>query len=86
MKLEFIGRLVDAGETEIEASSFVSPKWVPQLADAAELWPQLPSGPTYWALIPNMKGLERALEVGVQNIALFTAARCGFGGYWTIPS
>lgn len=73
-KLAFIQALLDAGLKEIEVTSFVSPKWVPQLADAAELWPQLPPGGLYSALVPNMKGLERAIELGVDRIALFTAA------------
>jgi len=77
-KVEFISKLVEAGLKEIEATSFVSPKWVPQLGDAAELWPQLPPGPTYSALVPNSKGLERAMEVGVNRIALFTAASDAF--------
>ncbi|MBX7135870.1 MAG: hydroxymethylglutaryl-CoA lyase [Fimbriimonadaceae bacterium] len=77
-KLEFIRRLAEAGLREIEATSFVSPKWVPQLGDAAELWPQLPAGPLYSALVPNVKGLERALEVGVGRIAVFTAASDAF--------
>ena len=77
-KLAFVERLRDAGLREIEATSFVSPKWVPQLGDAAELWPQLPEGPLYSALVPNAKGLERAVEVGVKRIALFTAASDAF--------
>lgn len=78
MKLRFIQSLVDAGLHEIEATSFVSPKWVPQLSDAAEMWPQLPVGPKFSALVPNLKGLARALEVGVSRIALFTAASEAF--------
>jgi len=78
LKLEFISGLIGAGLKEIEATSFVSPKWVPQLGDAAELWPQLPTGATYSALVPNVKGLERAMEVGVNRIALFTAASDSF--------
>jgi hydroxymethylglutaryl-CoA lyase len=75
VKRRFIGALLDAGLREIEATSFVSPKWVPQLADAAELWASLPSGPAkFSALVPNMAGLTRALDVGVDRIALFTAA------------
>lgn len=77
-KLSFIRALAEAGLKEIEASSFVSPKWVPQLGDAAELWPQLPTGPLFSALVPNLKGLERAVEVGVERIALFTAASDAF--------
>ncbi|AIE86217.1 hydroxymethylglutaryl-CoA lyase [Fimbriimonas ginsengisoli] len=78
VKLRFIARLAEAGLKEIEATSFVSPKWVPQLGDAAELWPQLPPGPLYSALVPNQKGLARAIEVGVKRIALFTAASDAF--------
>lgn len=74
VKLRFIDELAKAGLQEIEATSFVSPKWVPQLGDAAELWPQLPPGPLYSALVPNAKGLERAVSVGVDRIAVFTAA------------
>lgn len=78
LKASFISALAEAGLKEIEATSFVSPKWVPQLGDAAELWPMLPSGPLYSALVPNAKGLERAVEVGVKRIALFTAASDAF--------
>lgn len=77
-KLSFIAALAHAGLSEIEATSFVSPKWVPQLGDAAELWPSLPPGPKYSALVPNMKGLESALAVGCERIALFTAASDAF--------
>lgn len=77
-KIQFIGNLVAAGLHEIEATSFVSPKWVPQLADAAELWGQLPAGAAYSALVPNLKGLDRAIGVGVQRIAVFTAASESF--------
>jgi hydroxymethylglutaryl-CoA lyase len=77
-KAAFISALATCGLREIEATSFVSPKWVPQLGDAAELWPLLPPGPDYSALVPNIKGLERALSVGVARIALFTAASDAF--------
>lgn len=77
-KLAYIHALRNAGLREIEATSFVSPKWVPQLGDAAELWPQLPIGPLYSALVPNEKGLERAISLGVHRIALFTAASDAF--------
>lgn len=77
-KVEFIAALLNAGLKEIEATSFVSPKWVPQLADAAELWPLLPPAGIYTALVPNVKGLERAISVGVTRIALFTAASDAF--------
>ena len=78
LKLSFIENLKNAGLKEIEATSFVSPKWVPQLGDAAELWSQLPPGPTYSALVPNVKGLQRALECGVGRICFFTAASEAF--------
>lgn len=78
LKAGFVAALAGAGLKEIEATSFVSPKWVPQLGDAAELWPMLPAGPLYSALVPNAKGLERALEVGVDRIAVFTAASDAF--------
>lgn len=77
-KAEFIRNLAAAGLNEIEATSFVSSKWVPQLGDAAELWTMLPHGPKFSALVPNVKGLERALEVGVDRIAIFTAASDAF--------
>lgn len=77
-KLEFIAGLARAGLREIEATSFVSPKWVPQLADSVELWPQLPTGPFYSALVPNRRGLETALSLGVGRIALFTGVTDGF--------
>ena len=74
VKLRFIARLAAAGLSEIEATSFVSPKWVPQLADADAIWPKLPPGPLYSALVPNRRGLDRALALDVRRIALFTAA------------
>jgi hydroxymethylglutaryl-CoA lyase len=75
-KAEFIRMLEDAGLRDIEVASFVHPKWVPQLADAAELIQQLGSQNQvrYSALVPNMRGLERALEAGIRRIAVFTAA------------
>src|SRR3989441_11784801 len=75
-KAEFIRLLVAAGFQDIEVASFVHPQWVPQLADAQELIPQLDTSPRvrYSALVPNMKGLERAIESGVRRIAVFTAA------------
>lgn len=77
-KAAFVAALAAAGLREIEVTSFVSPKWVPQLGDAEELWRSLPRGPKYSALVPNLKGLERALQVGVERIALFTAASDAF--------
>ncbi|HET9077013.1 MAG TPA: hydroxymethylglutaryl-CoA lyase [Acidimicrobiales bacterium] len=75
-KLEFIARLVGAGLRTVEATSFVSPRWVPQLADAAELYPRLPAveGVRYPVLVPNLAGLERAADAGVDCIAVFAAA------------
>ncbi len=77
-KATFVARLADAGIKEIEATSFVSPKWVPQLGDAEELWPMLRPGPKYSALVPNEKGLERAIACGVERISVFTAASEAF--------
>lgn len=111
-KLAFVHALLASGLREIEVTSFVSPKWVPQLGDAAELWPlladlkrefgpravpvppadpavksweneggEVPSSaeaPLFSALTPNLKGLERAIEVGVDRIAVFTAASDAF--------
>ena len=75
-KLEFIRLLGKAGFKDIEVGSFVHPKWIPQLADSEDLIAQLPrvSGLRYSALVPNMKGLERALASGIERIAIFTAA------------
>ena len=75
-KLEFIKLLAAAGLKEIEVASFVHPKWIPQLADAEDLIRQLETLPgiRYSALVPNMKGLERAMASGIQRIAVFTAA------------
>lgn len=77
-KLRFINALADAGLREIEVTSFVSPKWVPQLADAAELLASTPRQVLASALVPNAKGLERAFETGVSRIALFTASSEAF--------
>lgn len=77
-KAALISRLALAGLKEIEASSFVSPKWVPQLGDVEELVGQLRSGPLYSYLVPNARGLERAVALGVERIALFTAASDAF--------
>jgi hydroxymethylglutaryl-CoA lyase len=76
VKIEFIERLAAAGLPAIEATSFVSPRWIPQLADAAEVFTGLERRPgvAYPALVPNLKGLERAIEAGVEEIAVFTAA------------
>ncbi len=75
-KIDYITALGDAGLRVIEAGAFVSPKWVPQMADTAEVYQDIPKDPgvEYPVLVPNMKGLERALEVGVKSIAIFNAA------------
>jgi len=75
-KIEFVDALGAAGLPAIEATSFVSPQWVPQLADAREVMngiERLP-GVRYPVLVPNLIGLERAVEVGAREIAVFTAA------------
>jgi hydroxymethylglutaryl-CoA lyase len=75
-KLEFLDRLADAGGTVLEATSFVHPKWVPQLADAEELLAGLVKRPgvSYPVLVPNERGLERALRAGVDHVAIFASA------------
>jgi hydroxymethylglutaryl-CoA lyase len=75
-KAEFVKLLAAAGLQDIEVASFVHPKWVPQLADAEDLITQLEAVPNvrYSALVPNMKGLERAIETRIRRIAVFTAA------------
>ena len=75
-KLRFIDLLADAGLREIEATSFVSPKAIPQLADADELMRRLDRRPgvRYPVLVPNRRGLERAEEAGVDAVCVFTAA------------
>src|SRR5690606_15677020 len=75
-KIELVDRLSATGLQSIEATSFVSPKWVPQLADAAEVYAGIRRRPGvhYPALVPNERGYERAREVGVEEIAVFTAA------------
>jgi hydroxymethylglutaryl-CoA lyase len=76
VKIEFIERLAAAGLPAVEATSFVSPRWVPQLADAAEVYAGLSrrAGTSYPVLVPNLAGLERAITAGVEEIAVFTAA------------
>src|ERR1700716_4058969 len=74
-KVEYITALGDAGLHVIEAGAFVSPKWVPQMDDTAEVYRSIPKDPgvEYPVLVPNMKGLDRAIEAGVESIAIFTA-------------
>jgi hydroxymethylglutaryl-CoA lyase len=75
-KKQLIDALVGAGLSRIEITSFVSPKWVPQLADAEELAETMrpPEGTTFSALCPNAKGLERALATGLSEIAVFMSS------------
>src|SRR3954468_17262581 len=79
-KVAYITALSDAGLRVIEAGAFVSPKWVPQMADTADVYRAIPKDPgvEYPVLVPNMKGLERAIEAGVKSIAIFTAASESF--------
>jgi hydroxymethylglutaryl-CoA lyase len=75
-KIVFVERLARAGLPVIEVSAFVSPRWVPQMADAAEVFAGIGRRPgtRYAALVPNMRGLERALAAGVTDIGIFAAA------------
>jgi hydroxymethylglutaryl-CoA lyase len=79
-KIELIDRLSATGLASIEATSFVSPKWVPQLADAAEVFAGITRRPgvSYPVLVPNERGYERARAVGVEEVAVFTAASEAF--------
>ena len=80
LKIDLIDRLSATGLATIEATSFVSPKWVPQLADAAEVFAgirKLP-GVSYPVLVPNLEGYQRARAAGVTAIAVFTAASEAF--------
>ena len=79
-KIELIDRLSACGLQTIEATSFVSPKWVPQMADAAEVYAGIDKRPgiAYPVLVPNLQGYERARAVGVEEIAVFTAASEAF--------
>ncbi len=79
VKAEFVHRLVAAGLSVVETTSFVHPRWVPQLADASDLLARLtadglPSDRAYPVLVPNERGLDRALEAGVRHVAIFASA------------
>ena len=76
VKVAFVDALSEAGFDEIEVSSFVSPKWIPQLADAADVFARIRRNPSvrYMALVPNEAGLARAVEARVDKVAVFTAA------------
>jgi hydroxymethylglutaryl-CoA lyase len=79
-KAEFIARLVAAGLRTVEATSFVSPRWVPQLGDAEDLFPMLERKPDvrFPVLVPNLAGLERARAAGARDIAVFGSATESF--------
>ncbi|MFG2477239.1 hydroxymethylglutaryl-CoA lyase [Streptomyces fagopyri] len=86
VKAEFIRRLADAGLTTIEATSFVHPKWVPQLADSEQLFPLVSDlagdggtpGVRLPVLVPNERGLDRALALGARQVAVFASATESF--------
>ena len=75
-KVAFVDALSRSGLRDIEVSSFVSPRWVPQLADADEVFRRIARQPgvRYWALVPNAQGMERAQAAEVDGVAVFTAA------------
>jgi hydroxymethylglutaryl-CoA lyase len=76
VKTTLINKLCDAGIQHIEVASFVSPKWVPQMADAEAVLQQLPprEGTSYIVLTPNLRGFERAIDSGAKEVAIFAAA------------
>ncbi|HUR40965.1 MAG TPA: hydroxymethylglutaryl-CoA lyase [Verrucomicrobiae bacterium] len=80
VKVELIARLSSAGLPVVEATSFVSPKWIPQLADAAEVMAAIARKPgvEYPVLVPNEQGLARALAAGAREVSVFTAASDAF--------
>ncbi|EAQ12083.1 hydroxymethylglutaryl-CoA lyase [Maritimibacter alkaliphilus HTCC2654] len=79
-KVALVDTLSGAGFSRIEVASFVSPKWVPQMADSAEVLAGITraEGVSYMALTPNLKGFERAMEAGADEIAIFGSASEGF--------
>ncbi|MET7656439.1 hydroxymethylglutaryl-CoA lyase [Streptomyces sp. NPDC005486] len=79
VKAEFVHRLADAGLTTIEATSFVHPKWVPQLADSEQLFPLVSDlDVALPVLVPNERGLDRALALGARRVAVFASATESF--------
>lgn len=80
IKVALINRLAAAGVSHIEAASFVSPKWVPQMGDAAAVMAGITrhDGVAYAALTPNLRGVEGAIESGADEVAIFTAASESF--------
>ena len=79
-KIAFVNALSEAGHRAIEVSAFVSPKWVPQMADAADVFAGITRTPgvRYTALVPNLAGLSRAIDASVDEIAVFAAASESF--------
>src|SRR5258707_949688 len=75
-KIEFVNRLSAAGLPVIEVAAFVHPKWVPQMADATEVFAGIARRPgtRYTALVPNLAGLDRAIRAGVAEIAIFASS------------
>lgn len=80
VKVELINRLAASGLSYIESASFVSPRWVPQMGDAAEVFSGIErkAGVTYAALTPNLKGVEAAIAAGADEVAVFSAASEAF--------
>ncbi len=80
VKVELIERLAEAGLSVVEAGAFVSPKWVPQMANSEDVFRHVrrKDGVSYPALVPNMKGFERAVAVGVTEVGIFIAASESF--------
>lgn len=80
IKVELVNRLTDAGLSYIETGSFVSPKWVPQMATSNEVFANIRRNPkvTYAALTPNLRGLQSAIDAGADEVAIFGAASESF--------
>lgn len=80
VKIDFINRLSETGLQTIETTSFVSPKWVPQMGDNSEVFTNIKkkAGVAYTSLVPNAKGMEQAIKAGCTEIAIFTAASESF--------
>ena len=75
-RVTLIHKLADSGLQKIESGAFVSPKWVPQMANSADVFAKIKRklSVSYSALTPNMKGLDLAITAGVKEVAVFTAA------------
>nr|CAI5846874.1 unnamed protein product [Callosobruchus analis] len=80
VKIEFINKLSETGLETVEVTSFVSPKWVPQMGDNSEVYTGIKKkeNVNYPVLVPNVQGLEEAVKCGVREIAVFTSASEGF--------